>query len=172
MTIFYQVLALKLIAGISPALFYLILTAVLWSISILQMRKWRLGRMNCPRPRSRDGRTWIQTHLSEPSGPALSAVCAARGQRGILRTQCLPRSSGGCVSGLGWGGRGPCPGGPLFSGNKLPYNFSEASFFRNSRKTTELFHTESSEMDSLLPLSFMWVWVVTACFFLGPGSPE
>lgn len=97
MTVFYQVLALKL-----TALFYLILTAVLWSISVLQMRKWRLGRMNCPRPRARDGRTWIQTHLSEPSGPALSAIYAARGQRGILRTWCLPRSSGGCF----WPGLG------------------------------------------------------------------
>lgn len=36
----------------------------------------------------------------------------------------------------------------------LSYNFSEASFLRNSRETAELFHTESSEKDSLL-LSFM-----------------
>lgn len=43
------------------------------------------------------------------------------------------RNLGGCLSHLGWGRKGPCPGSPLFSGNFLPYSFPEAASLPSSR---------------------------------------
>ena len=61
--------------------------------------------MNCPRSRARDGRPWIETCLSEPSSPALSAslLPPSKEQCGILdRGAC--RGVQGTVC-LAWAGK-------------------------------------------------------------------
>ena len=98
------------------------------------MRKWRLGKMNCPRSRARDGRTWIETCLSEPSSAALSVslLPLSKEQCGFL--DCGPQRGVQGTVFLAWAGKeGPCPGGLFFIGNQLPHNFKGASFFANCR---------------------------------------